>query len=393
LKVTTDAAAADLLVIPHATTLHHHVCLFGGGDDAHCSDRAFRYLQLILSWVRTSYGRWNASGGRDHLILFSLDVSLGLFRGGGELLRSLQLATVGSNLGSLDSGAFDEARDVVTMPFGRLPPPTAPATATQAEGLTQRDIAAMVNGDGYGGCATCEWAPVMQRPHFIFFAGGLHGRRRRDIAAAVAPYAANDSRIFWRSTSTDLSPTEHVAALNASQFCLHLPGFVNIAWSGRLAHIVAAGCIPVIVVDNLRLPLSNTVDWRTFSLRMFEADAIKPGYIVSRLAAVTPAAMRRLQRNLARVAPAFRYGIPAQSGDASHWLVSAVWSRMLARHAFAPWGSPQRLILTGIGGENASIADEATEAAVPDDAAPQEWRYDEGREPVPVARGGARRRG
>lgn len=362
-RVVSDPREARLYLLPHTATLRFHLCIGPGTEpEQDCGRRIRHHVLAVLDWVRRAHPYWNASGGADHALIFSQDGSFGFARGDGELPAAFEGATIIANLGSLQSTAFDEARDVVSMPFGipPLPPDHPPPVcdATFDETLVPQLI------DGGAERDPTAWLPVLQRPRLVFFAGGMHGRRRKEMAAALASAAANDSRVSWVPPGVTLSPTGYAEALRTAQFCLHLPGYSGVAWSGRIAHIVAQGCIPVIVLDNLRLPLDTVVDWRTFSLRVFEADAVQPGYLYDLLLRVSDAAKVQMQRNLARVASAMRYRYPAQPGDASHWLLASTWARMASRLALRSSGLQiSRLALNG--GDGAS----AVQALL-------DWRYD-----------------
>ncbi len=59
--------------------------------------------------------------------------------------------------------------------------------------------------------------------------------------------------------------------MRRSTFCLCPRGFA--VWSPRIYESVLAGCIPVIMADNMHLPFSYTgsgIDWRTFSIMIPE---------------------------------------------------------------------------------------------------------------------------
>jgi hypothetical protein len=114
----------------------------------------------------------------------------------------------------------------------------------------------------------------------------------------------------------DPSPGDYATLLGDARFCLHLPGS-EAAWSGRIAHVVAAGCVPVVIVDNLQLPLDSLVDWRAFSLRISETEASVPGQLASTLRGVTEARWRLLRSRLLHAWQALTYVQP-RVDEASH---------------------------------------------------------------------------
>jgi hypothetical protein len=136
-----------------------------------------------------------------------------------------------------------------------------------------------------------------------FFAGGLHGRNRHEIARAVA----NDSDMIVHEGRL----ANYNTLLHNSRFCLHLPGFEGGAWSQRLVSHVHAGCVPAIIIDNLELPFERLQDWRHFSLRIPEALAVQPHALANRLREVSEHAWRNLRRRLLKLRPLLLYRFPS----------------------------------------------------------------------------------
>jgi hypothetical protein len=82
-------------------------------------------------------------------------------------------------------------------------------------------------------------------------------------------------------------------------------------WSGRIAHIVSAGCVPVIIIDDLDLPLERLLEWRSFALFVSEADASTPGRLAEIIRAVPEATWRAMRRRLLQVRRMLMYEPPA----------------------------------------------------------------------------------
>jgi hypothetical protein len=84
--------------------------------------------------------------------------------------------------------------------------------------------------------------------------------------------------------------------LSSSDFCLVPPG--GDGWSSRVDDAVRHGCIPVIIMDGVKMPFEGLLDYSAFAVRVAEADVEKLDDI---LRAVPPArkdAMRAAMRTL-----------------------------------------------------------------------------------------------
>ena len=63
---------------------------------------------------------------------------------------------------------------------------------------------------------------------------------------------------------------EYLQQMLRAKFCFAPRG--DTASAKRLYESIAAGCIPIIISDKLRLPYHRQIDWRSFSLRYTEAE-------------------------------------------------------------------------------------------------------------------------
>lgn len=87
--------------------------------------------------------------------------------------------------------------------------------------------------------------------------------------------------------------------MHTSKFCLHPAGDTPSAC--RLFDAIVSLCVPVIVSDNIELPFEDTIDYRKIAIFVETSTAIKPGYLVSALRAVTPARILEYQKELKEV--------------------------------------------------------------------------------------------
>ena len=95
-----------------------------------------------------------------------------------------------------------------------------------------------------------------------------------------------------------------MSTLNNTQFCLHTRGTTG--WATRLADMLYAGCIPVIMIDDTIHPYETLLDYRKFSVRVHERDVTRLHDILS---SINNRAKVSLQALVLRVRDAFMYGL------------------------------------------------------------------------------------
>ena len=84
-------------------------------------------------------------------------------------------------------------------------------------------------------------------------------------------------------------------------------------WTPRLAEAVLVGCVPLVIGDHIELPFEWKLDYRSFAVRIGEADVPR----LDKLTGVIPDSELELKRSeLKAVWPRFVYNQPAQRGDA-----------------------------------------------------------------------------
>jgi len=304
---TDDPDRAAVFLIPHLVVDYFHTCMHNRKP---CIVATGEYLTRIVHHVQQSRW-WQRRQGWDHAIVMAHDDGLGYWDQawmgtGGGLVRMLQNATFIVNSGSRETRFYDPSRDVVIFPHGTIQPPAA-------------------------------LVPASQRRTLAFFGGGQHGRRRSDILDAIQRQPTLNGSTIVVSLGK-MAPDNYTAALASARFCLHLPGYPPYVWSGRIAHILQAGCVPVIVMDNVDLPLDRLVDWRLFSVRISEADAVVPGHILSVLHAIPADEADRLQRNWMSMRHTFTFHEPPQPGDMAWWAYRSLIASMRARATGAGLG-------------------------------------------------------
>ncbi|XP_028784256.1 probable arabinosyltransferase ARAD1 [Neltuma alba] len=93
--------------------------------------------------------------------------------------------------------------------------------------------------------------------------------------------------------------------MHTSKFCLHPAGDTPSAC--RLFDAIVSLCVPVIVSDSIELPFEDTIDYRKIAIFVESTAAIKPGYLVSALRAVSPDRILEYQKELKEVKRYFQY--------------------------------------------------------------------------------------
>jgi len=105
-------------------------------------------------------------------------------------------------------------------------------------------------------------------------------------------------------SSTSFSADMYLEEMRSSSFCLVPRG--DTPSSRRLFDGIVAGCVPVIVADEISLPFESFIDWNQFSIRIPEERAKDVNAIVGGLPVKT---VRALHDNLRKARTEFIYGI------------------------------------------------------------------------------------
>jgi glucuronyl/N-acetylglucosaminyl transferase EXT2 len=92
-----------------------------------------------------------------------------------------------------------------------------------------------------------------------------------DKATAVLNRCTDDSDAAADQIRCD--DHKYLQTLSRAKFCLIGREKQSGLTSPALLEAMHSGCVPVILVDSLVLPFSDVLDWKRFSLRLFEHDA------------------------------------------------------------------------------------------------------------------------
>lgn len=94
-----------------------------------------------------------------------------------------------------------------------------------------------------------------------FLSSATYGRK-------AVPDTMDDDEIFF-SLKSSLTSSEYSQRLLSAKYCLILRG--DTTSSKRLFSAVAAGCVPVIISDGLKLPFARIIDYTTFTFTFQES--------------------------------------------------------------------------------------------------------------------------
>lgn len=319
--LTQDPWRAHLLFIP--ALLHAHVSNIGDPDP---------HLARVVDHVRAEHAAlWARRGGRDHFLWTPGDRASCYVRSP-QALAPIKLTHFGyfEHNGRNDEftgvtvnapvypvgvnpawGCYHPLKDIVLPPFvpgaGRVAQQTYLHRASEGGG---GDATADPNDDDIGFSDVPEHANVgnaAPRDTLLFFAGRLQGA---DEPGARLPYSGGTRQEVakwmpeWAATSPDVVILAHWApgmavGPHSSKFCLAPYGH---GFSTRVVAAVVAGCVPVVIQEQVFQPFEELLPYEQFSLRLTNAEVRRLPEI---LRSVTPEQLAALQRGLARHWPAF----------------------------------------------------------------------------------------
>lgn len=152
---------------------------------------------------------------------------------------------------------------------------------------------------------------LQPRTTFLYFKGHLPrahiDRSQTRYRLLQALQGEPGVHISAANSLRDAEYTDHeayVRRLHTAVFCLSPRG--DTASSKRMYEALAAGCIPVIVADRLRLPFERQLDWTRLSMRFTEAEARNaPLSILTALRNVSHDRIRAMQAYVSEKRDAF----------------------------------------------------------------------------------------
>eukprot|EP00667_Euglena_gracilis_P008332 EG_transcript_8442 len=153
------------------------------------------------------------------------------------------------------------------------------------------------------------------RPFTLYFAGSMLpsvSPVRGAVQALVGFPRSHVSGVGRNCTAAQCTDKLHMASRLFSQatYCLAPRG--DTPTTQRIFNALAAGCVPIIVSDGIRLPLDRLLNWTAFSLAIREAEflAAPSTAVAGLLAAVSPPRLKELRTNLALARPHLLWRAP-----------------------------------------------------------------------------------
>ncbi|KAF7140757.1 hypothetical protein RHSIM_Rhsim06G0180200 [Rhododendron simsii] len=158
-----------------------------------------------------------------------------------------------------------------------------------------------------------------KRPILAFFAGRLHGHIRYLL---LQQWKEKDQDVQVYDTLPNGVPYESM--LKKSRFCLCPSGY-EVA-SPRLVEAIYAECVPVLISDGYVPPLSDVLNWKTFSVSVAVKDIPNLKTI---LMGISQSQYLRLHRRVKQVQRHFVINGTPKRFDIFHMIVHSIWLRRL----------------------------------------------------------------
>eukprot|EP00038_Savillea_parva_P009208 m.181975 g.181975 ORF g.181975 m.181975 type:complete len:551 (-) comp15401_c0_seq1:104-1756(-) len=119
----------------------------------------------------------------------------------------------------------------------------------------------------------------------------------------------------------------YVHEIETSVFCLTPLGYS--LWSFRFYESVMLGCIPVIIADHIELPFEDTIDYRSFTVKILESQVLQLKEI---LLSIPKSEIRKKQTILSQVWRRFVYNEVTQPNDAFDTLLQKLLTKVQPKH-------------------------------------------------------------
>lgn len=294
-------------------------------------------LKRALSYVRTFYPFWNASGGADHIWMMLHDE--GPCFAPRELRASILLTHYGywspkprpwgtyyddnfmqdphfyaRHIGdpSKPTPCFARKRDLVIPPW-KVPDfwkrPFRSVTRSEASATTPRRGLVFFAGD-LGFNRLKGYSHDLRQRAFSLFCDP-RTTKRRDCTPFVYGCRRElpmNCSLWEEGVSIRLHSGRYHDELQSHTFCLAFPGD---GWSSRVLDAVVHGCIPVVIQDESEMFMEGAfaaaglpIDYADFSVRLLEAEL---PLLVRKLRAISAAEIVRMRRRVLWVRDYFVY--------------------------------------------------------------------------------------
>ena len=349
--ITSNPDEADLFYVP----------VYGAAvvsQQAHNPEKRDAARQRILDaqkYISNKFGYWKKFNGADHVWTFTHDhgpcMDINAERAMEApttrlLMHALKDSIFLTNTGDLESPCYNPLKGIVIPPFISLKQIESQNPKSDLGKDAKRDIFASFRGQTtllkkkdpwfrymmlYGSpkdsahnhgkgpsaepcfdwtksintCQTCQsQCCAAEMADQRVYSNGV---RQRLLSLFSSPHGkGKKSKVLKRDDGflvTREKSSDWFVEMKRSIFCLSPLGFAK--WTIRNFESVLAGCIPVIIADNLDLPAKSYVRWSTFSVVVREKDVSRLSFI---LKAIPEAKINTMQKNLELVRNHFTYG-------------------------------------------------------------------------------------
>ena len=272
---------ADLFFIPVLPVCLYHTALRKGFDSLDASESVNSYLEAIIKFIRGRWDHLEKSLGHDHIIPLAHDSRC--FGPFSKVLQFTRKMIMISPMGQT-SGFFQLKKKLPHHVFG----PVQHAENNESNGCVQfhRDIVvpAKLSPNVRKLFLQSTEIPLQKRKYVLSFCGtlSLPDDTRNWYSFGIRTMLSSELKgwpdVWFEQKATDEAI---IHAMMNSKFCLYVYGWNP--WSSRLAWIIQAGCIPVIVSDSVVMPFERSLDWSRFAIKISHADAAKPGFLLGYL--------------------------------------------------------------------------------------------------------------
>jgi hypothetical protein len=278
--LTENPENADLFFIPILPVCLYHTALRKGFDSSDASESVGSYLEAVIKFIRRRWIHFEKSHGHNHIIPIAHDSRC--FGPFSKILQFTRKMIMISPMGQISRHSQSQK-----MPHHVLGP-VQQAEKNEINGCVQfhRDVVvpAKLSLNVQKQFFRLSEVPLSKRKYVLSFCGTLtlpddtNNWYSFGIRTMLSSELKGQPDVWFEQKATDEAI---VHAMMNSKFCLYVYGWNP--WSSRLAWIIQAGCIPVIVSDGVVMPFERSLDWSRFAIKINHADAVKPGFLLSYL--------------------------------------------------------------------------------------------------------------
>ncbi|PIN26114.1 Acetylglucosaminyltransferase EXT1/exostosin 1 [Handroanthus impetiginosus] len=278
----TDPGSAEVFFVPFFSSLSFNVHVRNMAELNTVDEQLQREMVNILR--ASEY--WKRSGGRDHVITMHHPNAFRQYRD--EVNASIFIVADFGRIMNISRLAKD-----VVAPYPHM-------------------VESYISED--------REDPYKSRKTLLFFRGRTKRKDEGKIRAQLQKLLDGMKDVIYEEGfASEEGFKASAEQMRSSKFCLHPAG--DTPSSCRLFDAIVSHCIPVIVSDRLELPFESEIDYKEFSLFFSVNEALKPGYLVNELRAVSKAKWMKMWSRIKNISHHFEFQYPSKNEDA----VNMIW--------------------------------------------------------------------